>query len=329
MTARRNVEVVLDAIGLPPEEIRTRVEDTIRIVGLTGFEDAYPRELSGGMKQRVGMARALAVNPELLFLDEPFSAVDALTAESLRAEVIDIWSMKDRNPSSLLMVSHDIPEVAWMADRIVVLSARPGRISTVIENRLPRPRDYRSRELLALVDELHDVITGHELPDHVPARAMVEPLPATTPSEIVGLLEYLDARGGADDLPRIAAETGTQFDHVVRVVQGAEMLGFVDTPRRRVVLTSLARRYLASPQDERKRIWQEQILAMRLFCAIDELFNRSPSNRIDADVARGIIAMQLPQEDHDRVFEQVVRWARFGDLFDYDEATGTLIKEKS
>src|SRR5207253_9735223 len=126
---------------------------------------AYPRELSGGMKQRVGMARALSIDPEILLLDEPFSQVDALTAESLRADVVDIWSAKHRRLSSILMVSHDIKEVAYMADRIVILGASPGRVRTVVDNRLPRPRDYRSPQLLALVDQLHEVITKSELPD--------------------------------------------------------------------------------------------------------------------------------------------------------------------
>src|SRR6516165_3599159 len=147
MTVTDNIRTVLVAAGLPKGEVAPRAEDAIRMVGLAGFEEAYPRELSGGMKQCVGMARALAVHPELLFMDEPFSSVDSLTAESLRSEIIDIWRLPGRFPSSILIVSHDIKEVAWMADRIVILGARPGRIRGVLENHLPRPRDYRSPEL--------------------------------------------------------------------------------------------------------------------------------------------------------------------------------------
>src|SRR5215471_6285402 len=176
MTVQQNVRTVLEARGTAEDEIGPRVEQAIRTVGLGGFEGAFPRELSGGMKQRVGMARALSVDPELLFMDEPFSQVDALTAESLRAEVIDIWADQDRNPSSILMVSHDIKEVAYMADRIVVLAANPGRVMTAVDNGLPRPRNYRSAEFLRLVDELHDLITGHELPD-VPAAPAASPEP--------------------------------------------------------------------------------------------------------------------------------------------------------
>src|SRR5271167_3251296 len=181
MSVTGNIEIVLEAAGLPREQIEERAMSAIRLVGLTGFEEAYPRELSGGMKQRVGMARALSTRPEMLFMDEPFSQVDALTAEALRAEVLDIWAEKTQQTSSILMVSHDIKEVAFMADRIVVLSANPGRVRTVVDNRVPRPRDYRSPEILRLVDQLHDVITGAEMPDPPPDSVRetyaFEPLP--------------------------------------------------------------------------------------------------------------------------------------------------------
>jgi NitT/TauT family transport system ATP-binding protein len=327
LTVIRNVEVVLEALQLPGDELRRRVDDVIRIVGLVGFEDAYPRELSGGMKQRVGMARALAVHPELLFMDEPFSSVDSLTAESLRSEIIDIWRLPGRFPSSILIVSHDIKEVAWMADRIVIFGARPGRIRGVLENHLPRPRDYRSPELAALVDELHDVIAGSELPDAPPPvgeSAIVEPLPDVAPSEIVGLLEYLDLRGGGEDLFRIAADTSRRFDQMIAVVKAAELVDLVDTPKRRVVLAPLGRRFLTADAAEQKRIWRERLLTLRLIRDVNELLARAPGKRVEADLVRELIAMRLPQEDYERLFDQLVRWGRFGDLYDYDEASEEL-----
>ena len=190
------------------------------------------------MKQRGGIARALT-GPEILLLDEPFSQVDALTAESLRAEVIDIWSAGEHKLSSILMVSHDIKEVVYMADRIVVLS-RSGEIRQVIDNRLTRPRDYRSPEFLQLVDQVHDVITRSELPDAPPmptGRGLtMEPLPDALPSQIIGLLEYLEARGGREEIFRIAADTHQEFGRIINIVEGAELLDFVDTPKRMVVL---------------------------------------------------------------------------------------------
>src|SRR5712691_888915 len=246
MTVTENVDVVLHAAGLPPDEIRARCERVIRTVGLAGFEEAYPRELSGGMKQRLGIARALSINPEILFMDEPFSHVDALTAESLRAEVIDLWAPEDSNPSSILMVSHDINEVVYMASRIIVLSSHPGRVRTIVENPLPRPRDQASRELDELVDYLHEIITRSEMPD-VPASVApraprIEALPRATTSEIVGLLEYLDARGGTDDIFDLAAETDHEFGAMIAITKAAEILDLVDTPKQNLRLTAEGRR---------------------------------------------------------------------------------------
>src|SRR5579885_2096365 len=328
MTVAENVRAVLTAAGLPRAEAAARAEDAIRMVGLSGSEEAYPRELSGGMKQRVGMARALAVDPELLLMDEPFSQVDALTAERLRAEVLDIWSAHQRRLSSILMVSHDIKEVAWMADRIVVLAANPGRVRTVIDNRLPRPRDYSSPAFLALVDQLHEVITKSELPD-VPEPAPAgppsfEPLPECSSNEIVGLLEYLDARGGKDDLFRIASDTHRPFGQVINVVKAAEMLGFVDTPRRQVVLAADGLRFVRAGPTERKAIWREQLLKLRLFREVHDALVRQPRHEADRLFVLETIALHLPDEDNERTFQTFVRWARFGDLLAYDEVRQTI-----
>jgi NitT/TauT family transport system ATP-binding protein len=344
MTVLENVRVVLRAAGLDASEIHARSEATVRKVGLAGFEEAYPRELSGGMKQRVGMARALALNPELLFMDEPFSQVDALTAESLRAEVIDIWAEPDRNPESVLMVSHDIKEVVYMADRIVVLGANPGHITQVIENRMARPRDYRSPESLALVDRLHEIITGHELPDlpeavaaapsttaptaaagpSAPAVQHCEALPEATTSEIVGALEYLDSRGGRAEIFRMAAETHSEFGRLIAVVEAAEMLNLVDTPKRDVVLDVEGSRFLKAGPEERKAIWREQLLKLRLFREVQEMLKAAGDGSIDAEKVIDYISTTLPRENYQTTFETFVRWARFGNLFAYDEAKRRL-----
>jgi NitT/TauT family transport system ATP-binding protein len=325
MTVARNVQSVLQAAGVPHADMVRRAEHAIRLVGLAGFEGAYPRELSGGMKQRVGMARALSVNPEVLFLDEPFSQVDALTAESLRAEVIDIWALKENNLSSALMVSHDIKEVVYMADRIVVLGANPGRVRTIVDNPLPRPRDYRSPEFLRLVDHLHDLITGAELPDAAPPAAdVIEPLPEASTSEIVGLLEYLDARGGKDDLFRIVADTHREFGRVLEVVEAAEMLDLVDTPKRQVVLDAAGKRLIKAGPEERKTIWRQQLLKLRLYRLVDEMLRRAPNQTIGRDVVQETLVLHLPHENYEKLFRTFIRWARFGNLFAYDEVTGVI-----
>ena len=330
MTVRQNVETVLEVRGVARPEATERAVQAIARVGLGGFEDAYPRELSGGMKQRVGMARALVVDPEILFMDEPFSQVDALTAESLRAEVLAIWSRKERNPASILMVSHDIREVAFMADRIVVLGGNnPARIRTVVRDELPRPRDYQSTECVALIDQLHGVITGSELPDVAPTAGpresgFYEPLPRVSPGEITGLLEYLDARGGKGDVFRIATQTNHEFGQLITIVKAAEMLNLVDTPKSAVLLEPDGRRFVQADPEERKAIWRAQLLKLSLFSEIAGVLRRQRRHTIDRDFVLETIVLRMPQEDYEKVFETLIGWARFGELFAYDERSGTI-----
>jgi NitT/TauT family transport system ATP-binding protein len=329
LTVADNVRVVLRAAGRAEADVPKVVEHVLTLVGLAGFAEAYPRELSGGMKQRVGIARALAVDPEVLFMDEPFSQVDALTAESLRAEVTDIFQARGHRLKSILMVSHDTKEVAYLADRIVVLSANPGRIRTIIENPLPRPRDYRSPQFIALVDRLHEIITGAELPDvpapTAPARPpAVESLPRALPNEIVGLLEYLDVRGGREELFRIAHDTARQFGEMIEIVEAAELLDFVDTPKRMVVLDALGRKYLAAKPEDRPVIWREQLLRLKLFRDVAEALKRQDGAPVDKMFVLETLVLHLPQEDYEQQFDTFVQWARFGDMFAYDEATGEI-----
>jgi NitT/TauT family transport system ATP-binding protein len=262
-------------------------------------------------------------------MDEPFSHVDALTAEGLRADVVDIWSAKHRRLSSILMVSHDIKEVAYMADRIVILGAHPGRLRTIVDNRIARPRDYRSPQLLGLVDQLHEIITRSEMPDvtaAAPGRgpAAIEPLPEATPSQIVGLLEYLDARGGREDLFRIAADTANEFGDMIRVVKAAELLDFVDTPRRLVVLEPEGQRFVRAAPEQRKPLWREHLLRMRLFRELHDVLQRQPRHEVEKLFVLETIIMHMPQENYERVFATMMKWGRFGDLFAYDETTETV-----
>ncbi|HTA77561.1 MAG TPA: nitrate/sulfonate/bicarbonate ABC transporter ATP-binding protein [bacterium] len=327
MTVTENIQTALQSRGFPANEIEDRAQKAIQMVGLAGFEETYPRELSGGMKQRVGIARALSVDPEILFMDEPFSHVDALTAESLRAEVIDIWAAHDKNPSSVLMVSHDISEVVYMADRIVVLGTHPGHILKIVENPLPRPRDYRGAEFSKLVDQLHDIIMGHEIPD-VPEPVLqpnelppAESLPDVLPGEIVGILEYLDARGGTEDVFRIATETDKEFGDIIKVVKAAELLDFVDTPKRMVVLTADGQRFMKATSQERQNIWKEQLLKLRIFKQVNDMLAKHPRAKLDAELVQEVIIFNLPNENFEKTFETFIRWTHFGNLFAYDEDT--------
>jgi NitT/TauT family transport system ATP-binding protein len=221
-------------------------------------------------------------------------------------------------------VSHDIKEVVYMADRIVVLDANPGRVRTIVENTLARPRDYRSPGLLQLVDRLHDIITGMEMPDVaevVGASQVFQPLPHAGGVEIEGLLEYLDARGGREDVFRIAADTDREFGHVITTTNAAELLGFVDTPHRTVVLASEGARYVKASPAARKSIFREKLLDLLLFERVRSAIQESEAHEVDRDYVLELVAMNLPSENFEATFDTFVNWARFGDVFSYDENT--------
>jgi NitT/TauT family transport system ATP-binding protein len=225
------------------------------------------------------------------------------------------------------MVSHDIKEVVYMADRIVVLSSHPGRVRTIVENRLPRPRDTRSRAFEDLVDYLHEIITGAEMPD-APATVTtrttrLEPLPVTTTSEVIGLLEFLDSKGGADDIFDVAAATDHEFGRMMAITKAAEMLDFVDTPKQDIVLTAEGRRVVQAETEQRKAIWRERLLDLRLFQDVHALLQRE-GGEVNGDIVREMSIMELPRENYEEMFETMVRWARFGNLFAYEDDADRL-----
>ncbi|MDP1833210.1 MAG: nitrate/sulfonate/bicarbonate ABC transporter ATP-binding protein [Geothrix sp.] len=335
MTVEENVRVVLRARELPESEVRERAHQAIRKVGLEGFEEAFPRELSRGTKQRVGVARALAVDPEILVMDEPFSQVDALTAEALRAEILDIWADKERNPSAIVMVSQSIREALLMGDRVAVLSGSPGTLRTIVDVPLPRPRDSRSQEFMKLVDHLHDIITSAELPDvlvtaPVPSAAsqedQVEPLPMVQSADILGLLEFLETQIGASDLFLVASHTHVPFEKVITTVKAAEMLDLVDTPKRAVLLTPLGKRFVNANMDDRKDLWRAQLLELRLFRVVRDMMDLE-DGELPKEALLQELATRLPMEDPEQTFETIVAWGRFGELFAYREERGVLTPE--
>ena len=325
MTVSENIQSVLVPLQLPREEVQRRVSTVIKMVGLEGFEEAYPREISGGMKQRVGIARGLAVQPELLFMDEPFSAVDALTAESLRTDLVDIWDEAEGQPASIVMVSHDIKEVVYMADRIVVFSANPGRIRMIVENKLARPRDYRTPDFLAMVDYLHDIITTNELPDTPPAavttpsQPVFEPLPPVSSSDVVSFVEYLGSHGGQGDVFVLAHEFGKEFSDLINIVKAAEMLDFIDTPKQRTVLTPLGHRFSDMDTENQKVVWKQQILTLSIFKTIHADVQTSRNGIMLDDEVQDRLAQLLPNENPTFTFETFINWARFGNLLAFDD----------
>lgn len=335
MTVLENVETVLKAKGVPRNDVKRFSDKSIRLVGLTGYEEAYPRELSGGMKQRVGIARALVVEPEILCMDEPFSQVDALTAETLRAEVLDIWSCVEKNPTTVFMVSHDIKEVVYMADRIVIMGSNPGSIRSILQNTLSRPRDYRSQEFLSLVDRIHRIITSAIIPDEeipvtpvkVPPEIVLEPLPDVSVNEIIGLLEVLDAHQGEEDIFHLAIQIHKEFGHLINITKAAEFMDFVDTPKQKILITELGKRFVESDTESKKRLWKEQLQKLAIYRRILDMLRKSTKGRLERGYVEEELVLHMPQEDPVKMFNILTGWARYGELFAYSEDTGYITFE--
>jgi NitT/TauT family transport system ATP-binding protein len=323
LTATENVALGLNGRVTEAGKQRELVARAIDRVGLEGFEEAYPRELSAGMKKRVSIARALVAQPELLVMDEPFSGLDVLTAENLRTEVINLWRDAATDPTSVLMVTHNIHEAVTMATRIVVMSSNPGQIRTVLENPLPFPRETRDPKFTAMADRIHEILTSALIPD-VPAPALapraarVEAFPNVTPGEIAGLLECVDADGGRADLFDLSVEIRKEFGKLLAVVKAAELLGFVETPKDMAVLTVAGKSYLEAKVNERKRVLNQRLRKLRLFEQTLELLKRQEHLAVDEDVILEELAVWLPTERPQAMMRVIVRWGRYAELFGYN-----------
>lgn len=331
-TVEQNIALGLHADALTRRQIKIRVNESIEMVGLGGFEEAYPRELSGGMRQRVGIARALAMRPELLCLDEPFSALDVLTAENLRAEVIEIWQEKSKAIKSVIMVTHNISEAVEMAQRIFVFGTDPGHIRTVLNNPLNYPRNPKDPKLLELVDVIHSVITEALIPEEADRPALIQPawyqglenIPPVSPSEIIGLLEVLENSGGKMDIFKLATETASEFGHCLAVTKTAELFDFVDTPKQSVAFTELGRRFMRADTAERKDLFSNQVRALRIFQTLMAWLEESPEKEIERDAVIAKLQTYFPNEKLDKLFDTLVGFGRYAEILSYNAKLGML-----
>lgn len=319
-----NVAVGLESLSLPEEEVNPRVMRAIELVGLAGFEEAYPKELSGGMKQRVGVARALVMERPILFLDEPFSALDVLTAETLRKEVLNLWLSKKTSTSSVVLVTHNITEAVSLGKRILVMGTNPGHIRVSIKNDLPYPRDEKSSGFQGLVDNIHDVITeaiNPDTPDWVPpalAGSGIETLPPVSINEIIGLLEFVSAQGGRVDSFSMAQTLKKDFGQILFLAKAAELLELVDTPRHSIVLTEQGKRFVQADVTARKKMVHSALLELKLCQAFYQRLQNSPNFILSYDTALEFVLELLPGEDNQRLLDTLIQWGRYGELFGFN-----------
>jgi NitT/TauT family transport system ATP-binding protein len=325
-TVTENVAMGLEARGVGGAARRDAVARAINLVGLDGFEQAYPKELSGGMKQRVGFARALAVAPEILLMDEPFGSLDPLTAENLRSQVVDLWRDQSTGVNTLVVVTHSVEEAVFLAGRIVVFGSHPGHVREVLVNPIPYPRQERTPEFEAMVDRLHAVLTATLLPEAAPAAPQrLIPFPRVHVSEVTGLLDHLLTRpDGKGHVFELAEDLGVDYDRMTAVVRGAEQLGWVTTPGEIVQLTLAGREVMAMDDSARKDALRARLKKHPLFGRVIAMLTESEGAVEDEEVLADI-TIYFPFIPADSLFQTIVEWGRYAELLDHDAAAGRLM----
>jgi NitT/TauT family transport system ATP-binding protein len=330
LTCVENVETALLARGIEHFERHRRALRALYTVGLKGFENAYPKELSGGMKQRVGFARALAVEPEILFMDEPFSALDVLTAESLRGELMELWLGKKIPTRSIFLVTHNIEEAVLLANRIIVIGRNPATIRADFRIPLPHPRERTSPGFLVYVDYVYKLMTQPELKTAPPspgrpAKAGYPMLPHPGSGSIAGLLELLGDRGGQEDLYHIAEELLLEVDDLLPILEGATLLGFAHTEKGDVQLTPSGRAFVEADIATRKILFREAALAhASLIQQIHTALHNKSDHAMPLEFFRDVLAEHFPQDEVERQLETALNWGRYGEIFTYDSETDRL-----
>ena len=331
LTVLQNVEAPLQARGVPPDVRRERSMKMLDTVGLDGFEGAYPKELSGGMRQRVGFVRALVVEPEVLFMDEPFSALDVLTAENLRSELLELWSNKTMPTKAVFIVTHNIEEAVLLADRIIVLGRNPGHIRTDFRVQLPQPRDRKSEPFTQLVDYIYKVLTrpdvpAAEAPDHQhPTRVRdqrqmhYQMLPHARPGGMAGLLELLLDKGGRDDIYRLADDLTFEIDDLLPIVDAAQLLGFLKIEEGDAAITESGTEFANSEILRQKELFRDAAVAnVLLLRQIRRALEAKSDHTVPEEFFLDMLDEQFSEEECLRQIETAVTWGRYAELFDFD-----------
>ena len=340
LTVLGNVELGLEALGLPAAERRSRALAAIDLIGLDGFENAYPKELSGGMGQRVGFARALVVHPELLLMDEPFSALDVLTAETLRTDLIELWSDGKLPIRAIFMVTHNIEEAVLMCDRVLILAANPGRVAAEIRVDMPHPRDRADTRFRALVDQVYSRMTNpfdpalraeqNRTAESQPGGGVGMPLQSVSTNLLAGLMEELTGPpfNGRADLPVLGDGLNLEIDDLFPIAETLALLRFAVVAHGDIQLTEPGRRFVESDTDTRKRLFAEQLLAhVPLAALIRRVLDERESHRANAARFSEELEDYMSEEFADETMSAVVQWGRYGELFSYDDESRTFSLE--
>jgi NitT/TauT family transport system ATP-binding protein len=329
LTVLENVEAGLDALGLPRAEARRRAQSAIDLIGLDGFQSAYPRELSGGMRQRVGFARAFVTQPIVLLMDEPFSALDVLTAETLRTDFLDLWIEHQLPTKSVLIVTHNVEEAVLMCDRVLLLSSNPGKIAAVMPVTLPHPRNRVDDEFRCIVDEIYSVLTSRTI-ESIGALKQVhgglaQPLPQASVNRISGLIERLVSPPyeGQADLRILASSLVLEVDDLFPIAEGLHMLEFAELKEGTLKLTAAGRVFAQSNTEQRKLLFREHLLRFvpltAHICRVlrERNDHRAPRMRFEVELED-----HLTRRDSRNTLHVATAWGRYAELFTYDDKTG-------
>ncbi|MEI2691157.1 MAG: nitrate/sulfonate/bicarbonate ABC transporter ATP-binding protein [Anaerolineae bacterium] len=334
LTVQENVEVALKARGVPPKLRTPRALDLLDRVGLDGFETAYPRELSGGMRQKVGFARAMAVEPELLCLDEPFSALDPLSAEALRNELIELWTSGSIPTKAVLMVTHSIEEAVFLADRIVVMDKGPGRVVAEIDIDWPHPRQRKSQRFLDLVDRVYATLAGNtqaealELGSAPGEPGTVRALPPVSIASLTGLLEYLDELPkNRADIFRLVDALNLNTDQALSLTEATELLGFALVAEGDITLSPLGETFADASIRARKEIFATRIRRLPIFKWLTAMLRAAEKQQLEWDVIKTALDLEFPPDEVERQLDTIIDWGRYAEIIAYDDDDEVLYLE--